>query len=341
MPNWVGDVVMATPALKALRSSFPSARITAVIDSDLQKIIQCSVGPDRIIPYKRKGTPLKALREFFRCTSEIKKEQNDLAVILPNSFSSALMMRIAGVPERTGYRRDSRRLLLSRSLPRPKDSQGEFAPDYMAKYYLRLCEFAGTKPHADIHPFLGFNPADMKDAEALLGQAGLDPDRPYILIHPHAGYGPSKLWPSGHFSTLAEMLKDEFGAQIGFIGSPSAGTLVAEIKERARIPSLDLTDCGLDLHLLKCAVKRSTLLISTDSGPRHYGVALDVPTVCIMGPTNPAYTHSGLPHDAVVRLDLECGPCQEKTCRSDHRCMKNISPEMVFKRCRKLISNLG
>ncbi len=330
---------MATPVLHALRNANPASRITAVIDADIQKVLQGSPAPDRLIPYSRKRSGAKAAAEFFRCTSSVRNERSDLALLLPNSFSSALMMRLAGIPERIGYRRDMRGPLLTRPLPRPADESGRFVPSYMAGYYLKLAEAAGAES-TDIHPRLAFTDADMKSAEKILRRSGMDPHAVFFAIHPHAGYGPSKLWPEKHFSALAAMLHEEFGAHIAFIGSPAATGIVRRIRDAppaAGLPTFDLTRCGIDLHLLKCVIRRCRLLVSTDSGPRHYGVALDVPTVCITGPTNPAYTDSGLPHDAVVRIDTDCGPCQEKNCRTDHGCMRRISPGMVLSRCKQLL----
>jgi heptosyltransferase-2 len=112
---------------------------------------------------------------------------------------------------------------------------------------------------------------------------------------------------------------------------------VQRIARMSRAPLVDLTTCGIDLHLLKCVVRLSSLLVTTDSGPRHYGVALGVPTVCLMGPTHPAYSSSGMRHDIVVRVDVTCGPCQEKSCKEDHRCMKLLTTEMVLEKCREAL----
>ncbi len=336
MPNWVGDVVMATPVLTALRTSFPDAHITAVIDAELEKIIRNSPDIDHVIRYRRKRPFHSATREFFRCTSAIRKLGCELAIVLPNSFSSALMMRLAGVPRRIGYARDLRSRLLTHALPRQTDDHGGFAPTYMAAYYLKLSEAAGAR-RTDARPHLEFASEDMESATTLLRKAGIDPDAPIFAIHPGAGYGPSKLWPRDRFAALAAMLHEEHGAQIAFIGSPSVTPSVETIQKLSNAPTFDLTRCGIDLHLLKCVIKRCRLLVSTDSGPRHYGIALGTPTLCIMGPTDPAYTDSGLPHDRVVRTTTDCGPCQKKICRTDHRCMLDTSPEMVFSACKQLL----
>ncbi len=337
MPNWVGDIVMATPALHAIRKSFPESNISAVIDARMQKILHCSPDVDRLIPYHRDLSPPKTLQDFFHCVAEIRKGRNKISIVLPNSFSSALMMLLAGVPERIGYRRDCRSMLLSKALHRPASEDGRFKPAYMPGYYLKLCEAAGAGTDYDIHPRLAFSPTDRNAADEILKRAGIDPEGVFFAIHPCAGFGSSKLWPEHYHAALAEMLHDTYGDQIAFIGGEDATEMVSRIREAAAVPTVDLTACGIDLHLLKCVISRCRLLVSTDSGPRHYGIALDVPTVCIMGSTNPLYTDSGMPHDAVVRIDVDCGPCQKKRCPADHRCMLGISPAMVFEKCKQFI----
>ena len=105
---------------------------------------------------------------------------------------------------------------------------------------------------------------------------------------------------------------------------------------KARIA--DLTSSGIDLHLLKCVVAVSRLLVTTDSGPRHYGVALGVPTVCLMGPTHPGYSTGTQPNDRVLRVEVDCGPCQLRACPRDHRCMADVTPEMAARACMEALS---
>jgi heptosyltransferase-2 len=162
-----------------------------------------------------------------------------------------------------------------------------------------------------------------------------------VLLHAGAGYGPSKRWAEENWARLAEGVKGEFGAQPAFIGAPPDAETVARVRRFYRTELVDLTSCGIDLHLLKPVVGACSLLVTTDSGPRHYGVALGVPTVCLMGPTHPDYSTSGLPHDRVVRVDVECGPCQKKTCRTDHRCMTLLTPQMVLEACRPALEAAG
>ena len=332
-PNWVGDVVMATPTFRAVRRALPEARVAVVVRDAVAPILHRSPWFDERIIYQR-GADRTSV-EFLACVRALREWDCDLGLVLPNSFSSALMFRLAGVRRRVGYRRDCRSPLLTDALPRPSED-GEFKPTYMVDYYLRLCEHAGL-PAAGRGMELPFTPEDTARARDILEKCGIDPEGRLFLVHPGAGYGPSKRWPAGHFARLIEMLHDGFGAQAALIGGPAEEGTVDDIRQRSSTATVSLVSSGIDLHLLKPVVAASALLVTTDSGPRHYGVALGIPTVCVMGPTHPGYSTSSLPHDRVVRLDVECGPCQLKACPRDHRCMEDITPEMVFDACCEML----
>lgn len=329
VPNWVGDVVMATPAFRALRRHFSTGRIVAVIHERVERVVWGSGWFDHTIVCRRASTGWAG--GFWRCLKELRSSGCELALLMPNSFSSALMAALAGVPRRVGYVRDVRRILLTDAIPRPT-KEGNFTPTYMVDYYLKLCAQAGV-PAAGRETELCFSAADVARTEGILEGAGVDLSKPLFLLHPGAGFGPSKRWPEEHFAALAARLVRELGGGAALIGGPSEKATAARIAEFCPVAVHDLIGVGIDLHLLKCVVARSRLLVTTDSGPRHYGVALGVPTVCLMGPTAPGYSTSGRAHDHVVRLDVECGPCQRKICRRDHRCMVGITPQMVFSRC--------
>ena len=334
VPNWVGDVVMATPALRALRGHFPGAHITVVVRRRVEPVLRGAPWFDDQIVYSPDDG--SSAREFLRCTGELRRRRCELGLLLPNSFSSALMFRLGRVRRRVGYARDRRAFLLTDAAPRPSEG-GRFKPTYMVDYYLALCEGLGV-PAARRETELPFDETDAARAGDILRSQGLTPGRDLVLMHPGAGFGPSKRWPSERFSRLAELLQDEGDCQVALIAGPAERSTVSAIINGSRAPIIDLSECGIDLHLLKCVVGRSALLVTTDSGPRHYGVALDVPTVCVMGPTNPGYSTSDRENDHVVRLDIECSPCQRKVCPRDHRCMTDITAETVLAACRRALS---
>ncbi len=328
VPNWVGDVVMATPALRAAREQFPDARLTVIVHRRVEAVLRGAPWFDEAVAYDPEG---EAGLSFLGCVRRLRRERPGLALIFPNSFSSALMMRLGGVRRRVGYARDLRSLLLTDALARPS-RDGRFEPTYMVDYYLALCRAAGIAAGRR-DPELPYAAEEARRAEQILRDRGVGPEEELLLLHPGAGYGASKRWPTERFARLAELLQREIGARAALIAGPAERQTVEGIKEECDVSIADLTDCGIDLHLLKPVVARSRLMVTTDSGPRHYGVALGVPTVCVMGPTHPGYSTSERPNDHVVRLDVECGPCQRKRCPRDHRCMEEISAEMVLEAC--------
>ena len=337
-PNWVGDAVMATPTLRCVRAQFPSARIVLVVREGISPILRGAPWFDHwvVLRERRRGRAFAA-GGFLRAVVRITREHAGLGFVLPNSFSSAFMFYLAGVRRRVGYVRDARAFTLTDPLLRPS-VDGRFSPVYMVDYYLALCEKLGLEPQSR-RTELPFSGQDAETADALLLEAGIDATRPLFLLHPGAAFGPSKLWPEDRFAALAENLVAEFGAQVACIGAPHDSALIRGIARKSRAALTDLSACGIDLHLLKCVVGRSRLLVTTDSGPRHYGVALGVPTVCLMGPTHPGYSTSGWPWDHAVRVDVECGPCQMKVCRLDHRCMERLSTDTVLAACRKALQS--
>jgi heptosyltransferase-2 len=330
-PNWVGDAVMATPTLRAVREHFPSAHITVVIRGDVEPVVRGAPWFDELLPYRLGGPG--AASEFLRCTRELRRGRRELGFALPNSFSSALMLRLGSVARRVGYARDCRSFLLTDAVPRPSENR-RFKPTYMVDFYLGLCEKVGVTAR-DRRTQLFSSEADAARAGEALQRQGVQPGAELFLLHPGAGFGPSKRWPSQRFSRLAELLQREYGAQIAVIGPPHERHMAAEIIGGSRAPIADLTNCGIDLHLLKSVVARSALLVTTDSGPRHYGVALGIPTVCVIGPTHPAYSTSTRENDHLIRVDAGCAPCQRKVCRRDHRCMEDVTAEMALQACRR------
>jgi len=329
-PNWVGDVVMATPAFRAVRKGLPRAHVTLVVRDSVEAVLRGAPWFDEVLVYR------PGMSDFLRCARRLREPRRDLGLLLPNSFSSALMFRLAGVRRRVGYVRDMRSLLLTAPLPRPAEN-GRFKPTYMVDYYLALCERAGLQPSGR-HMELFYSEADMERAREILRGQGVDPGAPLFLMHPGAGYGPSKRWPNRNFARLAEALQSECGAQLALVAGPAERENVAAIIADSSVRITDLTSCGIDLHLLKPVVALSRLLVTTDSGPRHYGVALGVPTVCLMGPTHPDYSTGTQPNDHVLRVDVDCGPCQLKVCPRDHRCMDDITPAMAARACMEALS---
>ncbi len=344
--NWVGDVVMATPAFRCIRENFADSHITLLIKGNLRGIIDNSPWFDDIIELvpkvkKDKSKDLssgkvfgKGTNEYLRLIYKLRMEKFDLGFIFPNSFSSALMIRLAGVARRVGYKRDARSFFLTDGIERASED-GKFKPTYMADYYLELCKRVGCSIHSrELDLFISDECEDK--ANTLLRKYNLE-QKPFILINPGASYGTSKCWTAEGFARTADLLNETSGCNIVLVCGPGETKLTDDIERLAKKNLTNLSKESVPLDLLKALIKRCALLATVDSGPRHFAVALKKPVVTLMGPTDPRYTESGYEIGEVIREDVDCSPCHIKTCPTDHRCMTMISPERVAQACMELI----
>ncbi len=345
-PNWVGDVVMATPAFKCIRRNYADSHITLLIKGNLRGIIENSPWFDDIIELvpkvkKDKNEDLSSRKVFGRGTNEylrliykLRMEGFDLGFLFPNSFSSAFMMWAGGVKKRIGYKRDARSPFLTDGIERPTED-GKFKPTYMADYYLKLCTRVGCNIAATkLELFISGECEDK--ANALLKKYNID-NKSFILINPGASYGSSKCWSAEGFARTADLLKNASDYKIVLVCGPGETKLADDIEDLAEKSLINLSKESVPLDLLKALVKRCSLLLTVDSGPRHFAVAFKRPVVVLMGPTDPRYTETDYEIGKVIREDVDCSPCHIKTCPTDHRCMTMISPGKVVQACMDLI----
>jgi heptosyltransferase-2 len=322
----VGDVVMATPAFRALREQYPKAHLALLCKPYVRPILNGCPWFDEWITYPGRG-----LGEFARLVRRLRRERFDLAVILPNSFRSAAEAWLGGVRRRVGYARRGRRRawLLTDPVAPPTDEHGRFQPQNMVDGYLRLCAHLGCENPSQREE-LFITPECQARADALLRKYAVGAGTRLVGLNPGGAFGSSKLWPADRFAAVADALVERHGVRIILFGSPSERPLVETVARAMKHPPILPEQGDLDLDVLKPLVKRCALLVTNDTGARHFAVALAVPLVCIMGSTSPAYTAVNLERQAIVRVDVDCGPCQEKVCTQDHRCMTRIPPEMVL-----------
>jgi heptosyltransferase-2 len=201
----------------------------------------------------------------------------------------------------------------------------------MGDYYLKLCSQIGCKVTSG-KPELFISGECEEKAKELLKKYNID-KKPFILINPGASYGSSKLWTAEGFARTADLLKEVVDCNIVLTCGPGEIGLADEIEKHSRSGLINLSKASISLDVFKVIVKRCMLLIALDSGPRHYAVALNRPVVVLMGPNNPMYTESEYETGKVIREDIECSPCQLKTCPTDRRCMTMITPEKVVQTC--------
>ncbi len=319
-PNWVGDVVMATPAFRCIRESFPGAQITIALKSYVIKLIEGAPWFDETLLLD-KNTPSLAV------IKQIRSKKYDLGFLFPNSFSSALMLWLGGVKRRIGYKRDARSWLLTDSVPRLSEN-GRFLPTYMGDYYLRLCAEMGCKPRSkELELFV--SPEAQQRVEEIFERHHLNNGPPLILINPGAAYGSSKCWTAEGFARTADLIRERWECNIAVSCAPHELKLATDIISTAKSRVINLVSEIRTLDVLKALVKKCALLITVDSGPRHIAVAFKRPVVTLMGPNDPRYTASPAEIGQVIRADVDCLACHLKTCPKDHRCMTQIKPERV------------
>jgi len=212
----------------------------------------------------------------------------------------------------------------------------------MAHRYARLIERASAEP-GDGRPVLEVSPRCEERAEAWRRELGISPGEKLIGINPGASFGSSKLWPVERFARLADLLARSTGQRTILLLGPGEEEIGNRIAARMETSPVNTAGNFLDLDVLKPIVRDLSLLVTTDTGTRHYAVAFRVPLVVVMGPTHPGFTAANLEETEVVRYDVDCGPCHLKVCpgQHHHRCMTSIQPEEVLERARRLLERLG
>jgi len=345
-PSWVGDAVMATPTLRALRELFPSAHISYLMRRYVKPVYAGMPWADQLITYRTGKTKAKAGKgQFFDLAARLRAAEFDLAVLLPNSFKTALVCKMAGIKRVVGYERDGRGFLLTDKLLPVKD-RGKFIPTPIVKYYLGLAHYLGSA-HRDIRLQLFVTEPERREARDVLVRAGLDVDverpaaagrPPMVVLNPGAAFGAAKLWKAEYFAELADRLIDDLGATVLLSAAPKERAIVETIKRQMRHAPVDLSNRGMTLGSLKEIVRRCDLMVTNDTGPRHIAAAFDVPVVTVFGPTHPEWTEIYYAKERQVAVKVFCGPCQKKTCPLDHRCMTRVTPGMVYERSLELLS---
>ena len=333
-PNWVGDVVMATPVFQCLRQNFPDAKIIGIIRKYARGVVEDSPWFDRIVDSND-----KTYNGFFKLVCNIRRFRPDAAILLPNSIRSLLIARLGGAEKIYGYSRGGRSFLLSGG-PKPVKYKNIILPVPMVEYYLNICRFLKLKIPEIIKPSLYISEALQKKGDQLLNRYGIKPDDMVIGLNPGAKFGSSKCWPPEYFAKLAELFANHWKCKILLLAGPGEEKIAQYITINSKTKIINTRPDKVDLALLKCMVKRCDLLVTNDTGPRHYAVAFNVPVVVVMGPTDPAYTATNLEKTVVLRKELDCSPCHKKECPLDHKCMKEITPDDVFNKSKKLLETL-
>jgi heptosyltransferase-2 len=321
-PNWLGDTVMAVPAVRALRRALPDAELWC-LGTWVASLLEAEPGIDRLLEHPR-GWPAR-----FRLAREVRRAGIDLAILLPNSFEAALHAWLGGARLRVGYAGDARSGLLTHALPPPDGRRHQVA------VYLDLLRALGVEA-AVTAPTLEPSPARRAEARRLVAGLGIARGERAVAIQLGAALGPAKLWPPDRLAALAAALERE-GSPAVFLGGPTAAALLAAVERALAGPLRSLV--GRDHPaLLPALLAEFAVVVAPDSGPAHVAAAVGVPVVTLFGPTDPRRTApAGAGHAALWRKP-PCAPCFRPVCPIDHRCMRAITVEEVLAAVRERLA---
>lgn len=337
LPNWVGDLVLATPALRAIRMQFPAAYIAALVKPPFREILSGGDWTDDVVVWPVGKTRPRRRRGFLGLAQELREKQFDTAVLLTNSFRSALLARLAGIRRRVGYDRDGRGLLLTDKLL-PDKSNGKYVPIPMVRYYNAVARYLGARELPTCLE-LFTTPEEEATVQGLLDRHGVRSDQPTIVVNPGASFGTAKCWPPERFGEVADGLIEAFDAAVFISCGPKERDVAHAVSAAMRRKAIVLDQPILSLGPLKALVRRSSLLVTNDTGPRHFGIAFGVPVVTLFGSTDSAWTQTDYALERQVAVKVHCSPCMKRVCPTDHRCMTRITAPMVVEAACKLLAD--
>lgn len=332
--NWVGDAVMSIPALAALRGCFPQAEIAILARPWVADLYRDQGFLDRLLLFDHIGRH-RGFLGLERLAFELRREEFDLAILLPNSFQSAWIAWRAAIPRRVGYARDARSWFLTQPVKLPVPGE---IPPHEPYYYLELLRRFGLfeKLHAIERIGLRIDPAARDRAQETLRRAGCRLGAMRIALAPGAAYGSAKCWPPDRFAALASGLIADFDADVILFGTSSERVVAEKIAAGMRRHPVMLVG-QTPIRDLPALLASCNLFIGNDSGAMHVAAAVGLPVVGIFGPTDPFGTAPVTPNSALVQQPVSCSPCFLRHCPVDHRCMTRISVNHVYHAARQFI----
>src|SRR5262245_30797131 len=307
-PNWIGDALMAQPLLARLREKLPGVRLDALAPAWVAPVLRRMGEIGEVIEVAFRHGALE-LRERWRLGRMLRSRGYDQAIVLPNSWKSALVPFFADIPIRSGYVGESRYGLLNLKY---REKSKERSP--MALHYARLSEKPGTAPREPLpEPHLRVDPAA---ARATVTRFGIVGD--YAVFCPGAEYGPAKRWP--YFVELSSRL----ALPVVIVGSAGDRAAAGAMSGKNLVGQTTLDEA---IELISCA----EFVVTNDSGLMHVAAAVGTPQVALFGSSSPKHTPPRSSHARVIWLGIECSPCYARECPLGHfRCMRELSVDRVL-----------
>jgi heptosyltransferase-2 len=331
LPSPMGDAILCTPALRAIRRRYPDNTIWFYTSNVVRDVLSPSHFNDKWLE-QTSNNPLNLASEF-------KKYKFDRVILFKNSFMSALTVFLARIPERIGYTREWRGIFLSEKLEPPRLPDGKYKPTSMLDYYLALAAKIGADT-ADRAPQLEVSQADVQSLKEKLPEIFLT-DGPLVVLVPGGAFGPNKCWPAEYFARTADWLAEKYEATVIVSVAPNifeqgVGESVCKATKHRLI---NLGETPLTLGELKALFAAAELVIANDTGPRHIAIALKKKIITLFGPNDPEWTQTGWPDEIQIVANVECAPCQKPQCQFEKIwCMHSIGVETVCEAADKVLA---
>ncbi|MGE0086508.1 MAG: lipopolysaccharide heptosyltransferase II [Desulfococcaceae bacterium] len=330
--NWVGDAVMSTPMIRAVRGNFPHAEIYILAKPWVSPVFENSPDIDKILIYEAAGRH-KGVPGILPLAKDLRAYDFDMAFLVQNAFEAALISFLAGIPIRIGYNTDGRTPLLTHAVSMSRKIKKRHQIDY----YLGILEGTG------LHTFgremnLEISVSERKQAAEILSRHGIRAEKGIIGINPGAAYGSAKRWPKDRYAQLCAQLrqvrKDMPVIVFGGPGEEKLGQDICRIAGEGCISIAGQTGLREAISL----IERCRLFITNDSGLMHVAAALHVPQIAIFGPTDHSTTSPADSGSRIVRVPTPCSPCLKQECPlGHHQCMKAVSADMVFREAEQIL----
>ena len=332
LPSPVGDAVLCTPALRAIRRHFKSSQITFFAGSVVRELLSPSAFNDVWLRQENKNP--------FAIAKVLRTHKFTHAILFKNSFASALATFLAGIPLRIGYSRQGRAVMLTHKLHPPKISAGKFRPFPMIDYYLAIASSLGADTD-DRKLELSIDPGQKQNLRSRLPEL-FDSAGPVVVLVPGGAFGPSKCWLSDRFAQTADWLISSYNATVvvSVSSAPLERQIAKQICQSSSHELINLAETPVTLGQLKSLFSIADLVITNDTGPRHIAIALQRRIITLFGPNDPAWTDTGCESEIKIIGDAPCAPCARPVCKEkQHFCMQAITVEMVCNAAKKLLEN--
>lgn len=328
LPNWIGDVVMATPALRAVRKQFPAARVTGIMRPYVGDVLAGTHWLDETLVLDTKKRP--RLLTTWRAGRQLRTKHFDKILLLTNSLSTGAIAWLSGARERVGFAGNGRGWMLTTRLQVPYE-RGRKLPRSAVDQYLEIAAAAGAFSD-DPHVELACTLAERSAAEEVWLEHQLHQAERVVVFNTGGAYGAAKSWPAEHFALLAKRIVRHHNAAVLVICGGAEKPAAREIVRLAEDPRVtSLADQPTSISLSKGCLAAADLVVSTDSGPRHMAAALGVPTITLFGPTDPRWSDNYQPEAITLQEPVPCGPCAKRVCPlKHHRCMVDLHVDRVF-----------